>query len=163
MNSRASRERTASVGRRHGELGLLIKIFYKSACAVHMRDNRPAEGGVGKILKQLPLWKKKKQPEVNTKSRSIKECAPPPSTLNDKVKPVVFVAGEDKIDCVFNAYFLYIFVLQARDGQRENNPTLWLKDNAMDEGVAPLVWRFGEFPILISHPAPCNGRWHLLY
>lgn len=35
----ASRERTASVRRRHGELGVLIKIFYKSACAVQMRDN----------------------------------------------------------------------------------------------------------------------------
>lgn len=40
VNSGASRECTASVGRQHGELGLLIKIFYKSACAVHMRDNR---------------------------------------------------------------------------------------------------------------------------
>lgn len=37
--SNASRERTASVRRRHGELGVLIKIFYNSACAVHMRDN----------------------------------------------------------------------------------------------------------------------------
>lgn len=41
VNSGASRERTALVGRQRGELGLLIKIFYKSACAVHMRDNRP--------------------------------------------------------------------------------------------------------------------------
>lgn len=37
--SSASRERTASVRRQHGELGVLIKIFYKSACAVHLRDN----------------------------------------------------------------------------------------------------------------------------
>lgn len=29
--------------------------------------------------------------------------------------------------------------------------------------VLPLVWRFGKFPILISSPAPCNGRRHLLY
>lgn len=54
----ASRERTGSVRRRHGELGVLIKIFYKSACAVHMRDNGLEWGGVWWILKQLPLWNK---------------------------------------------------------------------------------------------------------
>lgn len=57
--SRASRERTASVRRRHGELGVLIKIFYKSACAVHMRDNGLEMGGVWWILKQLPALKQK--------------------------------------------------------------------------------------------------------
>ena len=50
---------------------------------------------------------------------------------------------------------VYIFDMKERS---ENNSTLWLKDNTMHEGVAPLVWRFGGFPILISNPAPCNGR-----
>lgn len=62
VNNRASRERTASVRRWHGELGVLIKIFYKSACAVHMQDNRLEWGGVWRILKQLPALKKKQQP-----------------------------------------------------------------------------------------------------
>lgn len=167
VNSGASRERTASVGRQHGELGLLIKIFYKSACAVHMRDNRPEwGGGAGRILKQLPLWKpppKKQQPQVDTKSHMMKEYAPPHVYPQGQSQASCFCSGGRKTSLRFNAYFLCIFVFQAREGQRENNSTLWLKDNAVDEGVAPLVWRFGEFPILISHPAPCNGRWHLLY
>lgn len=59
--SSASRERTALVWRRHRELGVLIKFFYNSACAVHLRDKglerRGEDGGGRWILKQLPVLK----------------------------------------------------------------------------------------------------------
>lgn len=70
--SRHSRECTAPVRRWHGELRVLIKIFYKSACAVHMQDNRLEWGGVGRILKQLPALKQ--TPRVNMKIHTMKEC-----------------------------------------------------------------------------------------
>lgn len=73
VSSRASRECTASVRRRHGELGVLIKIFYKSACAVHMQDNGLERGGVQRILKQLPT---ETNPRVNMRNHTMKECVP---------------------------------------------------------------------------------------
>lgn len=63
---RVSRECTASVRRRHGELGVLIKIFYKPACALHMQDNGLEQGGVRRILKQLPTLKQ--TPELTRRS-----------------------------------------------------------------------------------------------
>lgn len=65
--SRHSRECTVPVRRWHGELRVLIKIFfYKSACAVQMRDNRLEKGGVWRILKQLPALKQ--TPELTWRS-----------------------------------------------------------------------------------------------
>lgn len=114
MNSGASRERTASVGRQHGELGLLIKIFYKSACAVHMRDNRPEwGGGVGRILKQLPLWKKTNNLKLTPRATWWKNMRHLTFTLKDKVKPVVFAAVEENLVCVLMHIFcVYLYSRQ---------------------------------------------------
>lgn len=162
VNSRASRERTASVRRWHGELGVLIKIFYKSACAVHMLDNRLEWRGVWRILKQLPALKPPPRTlKLTPRSTWWKNVHHLTFTFKDKVNTVVFMLVETFSLC-YSIIWTY-FIFQARREQWENNSALWLKDNSVDEGVAPLVWRFGEFPILISNPAPCNGRWHLLY
>lgn len=151
--SRASRELTASVRRWHGELGVLIKILYNSACAVHERDNRPEGGGGWWILETAALIRTSKL--TWRSARSPKFCC--------QVWLKKFPKYQRKVVVCLNSILKSHVVILKHERVKRKQSDIVMKDNTVHEGVAPLVWRFGWFPILISNPAPCNGRWHLLY